>query len=287
MKELESATGAFRSELRSYIAAGAGLAGEDAGETGLVEGGDVFEDDEEGPGWTTDFFSGSCEGSSATPPVTLPNLLTPRSPHPRCDRRPDHPPPRFRYGDAFNGVALMRKGNAAVAAASFPTTMSILRDLDFGVGGNRLVFFGRQRAGSGIPPHSDCCNYLMTGHLGIHVPDGGGGGGAAQAEEAEGTVGMNVAGKRVQWAEGKLAVIQNAYPHHTWNKTAHDRVVLYFDFWHPDLSLDERRALEIFSALKLETEAAEGQEGGGPKAPPPGMPLVDDPKLLELLRRFG
>ena len=114
---------------------------------------------------------------------------------------------------------------------------------------------------------------------------------------------MNVAGKRVKWEEGKVAVIQNAYPHHTWNKTEHDRVVLYFDHWHPDLTRDERRGLEIFTAVKAESEVAEFERrkamGGGEHGPvgdgpargmPPGMegmPPVDDPKLLELLKRFG
>ena len=108
---------------------------------------------------------------------------------------------------------------------------------------------------------------------------------------------MNVAGKLVKWEEGKVAVIQNAYPHHTWNKTEVDRVVLYFDFWHPDLTADERRALEIFTKIKAEGDATElsrrraagegGEEQEGGFKMPPGMPPVDDPKLLELLKRFG
>ena len=92
VSEVEGATGVIRSELGRYIAAGAG---DDV----------VYEDDHEGRGWNTDFFSGS-------------------------------------YGEAFNGVALVRKGETAAAAEAFPTTMAILRGLDFGVGGNRLVFFG-------------------------------------------------------------------------------------------------------------------------------------------------
>ena len=136
--EVEAATGIFRSELARYIAAGAG---EEV----------VYEDDDEGRGWNTDFFSGS-------------------------------------YGSDFNGVALVRKGRPAAAAEFFPTTMAILNGLDL-AGGNRLVFFGRQRAGSGIPPHSDCVNYLMTAHVGIHVPSTDESPASEQDDEAEGTVG--------------------------------------------------------------------------------------------------
>jgi hypothetical protein len=90
---------------------------------------------------------------------------------------------------------------------------------------------------------------------------------------------MMVGGKTVVWEEGKLSIIQNAYPHHTWNNTSKDRIVLYFDFWHPDLSMEEKRALTIFTDMKREWE--EEEKGGFPNPPP-----VDDPRLRALLERY-
>jgi aspartate beta-hydroxylase len=34
------------------------------------------------------------------------------------------------------------------------------------------VFFARQPAGTGIKPHTDNSNFIMTGHLAIVVPQG-------------------------------------------------------------------------------------------------------------------
>ena len=49
-----------------------------------------------------------------------------------------------------------------------------------------------------------------------------------------------------------------------WNDSLQDRVVLYFDFWHPDLSSEEKRALQIWEEERKRADAAaslELQEG--------------------------
>jgi hypothetical protein len=40
-------------------------------------------------------------------------------------------------------------------ASKFPQTLSLLEALDID-GANRLAFFARQKAHSGVAPHSDC-----------------------------------------------------------------------------------------------------------------------------------
>jgi hypothetical protein len=265
--EVEAATPALRAELSAFIALGEG-----AGRAVLEHDGG---DDGDGAGWSADFFSGH-------------------------------------YGDSFNGVALVRRGRpTAAAGAHFPRTMALLGRHGLG-GANRLVFFARQRPNSGIPPHSDCKNYLYTAHLGIHVPaadadanadtdadaDADAGTTTGQALEAEGSCGMCVAGRAVRWEEGKLSVFQNAYSHHTWNRTDRDRVVLYFDFWHPDLSAEEQRALATFTETQREFEEREDGVGSSSSSSSSSssrsgrvsaqrfeMPQVDDPRLQELIRR--
>ena len=173
------------------------------------------------------------------------------------------------YGDDFHGVALVRNGEGVEATANlFPRTLALLRA--HGVaGGNRLVFFSRQRGHSGIPPHSDCVNYLMTAHLGVCVPDdqaaalessSAAAASAVAAAKAGGAAatgapcGMSVGGEAIEWEQGKLVVFQNSFPHFTWNRSGEERILLYFDFWHPDLSEDERSALAIFEDTRREHE---------------------------------
>ena len=57
---------------------------------------------------------------------------------------------------------------------------------------------------------------------------------------------MSVGGEAIEWEQGKLVVFQNSFPHFTWNRSGEERILLYFDFWHPGLSEDERSALAIF-----------------------------------------
>jgi len=47
----------------------------------------------------------------------------------------------------------------------------------------------------------------------------------------------------VAWEEGKALVFDDSYEHEVWNRTDEDRVVLLWDVWHPDLDMDERRAI--------------------------------------------
>jgi hypothetical protein len=57
---------------------------------------------------------------------------------------------------------------------------------------------------------------------------------------------MQVLANTVEWHANQVVVFQNCFMHHTWNNTAQDRILLYFDFWHPDLTNDERTALRAF-----------------------------------------
>lgn len=169
------------------------------------------------------------------------------------------------YGESFNGIALIRNGEKmSHISPSFPRTLSLLDEHGI-AGGNRLVFFARQKAESGIPPHSDCVNYLLTGHLGVVVP-------SSVVNSAP--CGMSVGGSVYKWEKGKLIIFQNSFPHFTWNESNHDRILLYFDFWHPDLLEEERTALTIFERTRREHEERASQAA-----------QAINPALEELLKR--
>lgn len=148
------------------------------------------------------------------------------------------------YGDNFHGIALVRNGaKVESTSVAFPRTLGILEEHDI-CGGNRLVFFARQKANSGISPHSDCVNYLLTGHLGLVVPSNG-----------AGECGMQLLMTSHEWKQDKVVVFQNCFMHHTWNNTPTDRILLYFDFFHPDLSADERMAIAALEETRKKHEA--------------------------------
>ena len=43
-----------------------------------------------------------------------------------------------------------------------------------------------------------------------------------------------------------MLALQTSYRHHTWNDGDSERIILYFDTWHPELTEAERQALRVF-----------------------------------------
>lgn len=123
----------------------------------------------------------------------------------------------------------------------FPKTTEIMRSLNipFAVRG---VCFARQAAGSGVQPHSDGRNFILTSHLGLKVPDG---------------CWIQVGQERRGWEEGKLVTLDTSFEHSTGNPSDEDRHVLIIDFWHPELSEAERAALEFIYDLRNKFESGQ------------------------------
>ena len=56
---------------------------------------------------------------------------------------------------------------------------------------------------------------------------------------------IRVGGEIKFWKEGEVIIFDDTYEHEACNLSdIHDRAVLIFDVWHPDLSLDERKSIE-------------------------------------------
>eukprot|EP00978_Attheya_sp_CCMP212_P035439 scaffold154377_cov53-Attheya_sp.AAC.1 len=135
--------------------------------------------------------------------------------------------------------------NEETARRWFPETVRILWDV---VGthrriGPRLVALARQTAHSGIPPHVDYMNWMLT----LHIPIAHG----TNTNNIIGTrtnAGMRVNGVAHEWIIGHAVVMDTSFPHETYNDSDQDVYLLMIDFWHPDLSLDELDALRCFFA---------------------------------------
>lgn len=81
---------------------------------------------------------------------------------------------------------------------------------------------------SHLKPHCSVDNLRMRCHLGIKIP-----------EDCSMRVGAETRG----WEEGKVLAFDDSFEHEVWNRSATDRIVMIVDFWHPELTEVEVRAL--------------------------------------------
>ena len=143
----------------------------------------------------------------------------------------------------FEKLVLCEDGSRAIETATrvgrdhFARTLALLRSSGAPLG-PAPVSMNRQPAGSGLPPHSDNANFLLTGHLGLVVPDG-----VCEFVMVESTT--------RRWREGHVLLADTSFVHATRNDCEADRVVLHFTVWHPDLAAAERDGIvRLHEALR-------------------------------------
>jgi len=90
------------------------------------------------------------------------------------------------------------------------------------------TLFSAMKGATHLHPHCSTDNLRVRLHLGIVVPEG---------------CLLRVAGQTRTWEEGKCLAFEDSFEHEVWNRSAHRRVVLIVDLWHPDLTDVEIRAL--------------------------------------------
>ena len=132
----------------------------------------------------------------------------------------------------WSSLHLYREARLTPIAKHFPKTLKALEAADIPRvdNGNAIeMFFSRLKPSAHIPPHFGCANNRITVHLPLIVPD-----------DCAIRVGDDLYG----WTEGKLFAFDDSYEHEAWNGSDKDRVVLIFESHHPDLTSDERYAVE-------------------------------------------
>lgn len=137
------------------------------------------------------------------------------------------------YGPDWKTLVLQDRQWDETNSRIFPKTTQLLKDL----GAPTVeVFFARQGAKTGIKPHTDGCNFILTAHLGLDVP--------------EGQCWIKVGDAKREWRNGKAIAFDTHYFHETANEGDKDRYVLLIRFWHPGVTPKEREALQyVFDAL--------------------------------------
>ena len=90
------------------------------------------------------------------------------------------------------------------------------------------ILFSRLAPGARIPPHHGVMNARLICHLPLIVPPG---------------CGFRVGGETREWNEGELLVFDDTVEHEAWNDSSSDRIILIFDVWRPEITIEERRAI--------------------------------------------
>lgn len=97
------------------------------------------------------------------------------------------------------------------------------------------ILFSLLKAGARIEAHNGMINTRLICHLPLIVPP---------------NCGFRVGNEVRTWEVGKLIIFDDTIEHEAWNDSDEDRVVLIFDVWRPELTLDERKAVTaIFEAI--------------------------------------
>lgn len=100
----------------------------------------------------------------------------------------------------------------------FPQTYKIISKLK----GVSTVYFSFLDAKSKIQPHNGDTDAYYRIHLGIKVP--------AQLPDC----GLEVAGEKLAWQEGKCFAFNDIYYHSAWNNSEENRIVLIIDLLRPE-----------------------------------------------------
>ncbi len=129
-------------------------------------------------------------------------------------------------------------------AARCPRTMEVMAKVPLSAIEQRSpsVLFSVLRPGARIPPHSGLINTRLICHLPLMVPPG---------------CGLRVGNDTRTPVEGKAWVFDDTIEHEAWNGSGETRVILLFETWRPEVTVEERalvgamfRAIDEYSGRK-------------------------------------
>lgn len=113
----------------------------------------------------------------------------------------------------------------------FPETLDALKALPtYSLDENPFeVFFSFLKPHQSIAPHFGQSNHALTVHLPLDIPN---------------DCYLEVGAQKQPWNENEVLVFDDSFLHSAHNGSGLSRVVLIFSIWHPDLSTDERAAVQ-------------------------------------------
>ena len=91
------------------------------------------------------------------------------------------------------------------------------------------------KPGTHIQPHHGMLNTRLICHIPLIVPK---------------DCAIRVGNETRAWREGEALIFDDSFEHEAWNKSGDTRVILLFERWRPEISLEERAALtKIFETI--------------------------------------
>lgn len=158
-------------------------------------------------------------------------------------RRPHNPQNEMLNNPDWSAFYLWKDGElVAENAARCPQTIAALADVPMPRVGNRSpsILFSLLRPGAHIPPHNGFINTRLIVHLPVIVPD---------------KCTFRVGNETRPWVEGQAWLFDDTIEHEAWNDSNEVRVILLFEIWRPELTLQER---ELVNAMFETIDATSG-----------------------------
>jgi aspartyl/asparaginyl beta-hydroxylase (cupin superfamily) len=98
-----------------------------------------------------------------------------------------------------------------------------------------IALWSLLKPGTHIQPHHGLLNTRLICHIPLIVPQG---------------CAIRVGNETRSWREGEALIFDDSFEHEAWNKSNDTRVILLFEIWRPEISLEERAALTtIFGTI--------------------------------------
>ena len=122
-------------------------------------------------------------------------------------------------------------------AARCPVTMHALERAPMPLIDQRspIALWSLLKPDTHIQPHHGLLNTRLICHIPLIVPD---------------DCAIRVGNETRSWIEGQALIFDDSFEHEAWNKSNDTRVILLFEIWRPEISLEERAALtRIFETI--------------------------------------
>jgi aspartate beta-hydroxylase len=143
------------------------------------------------------------------------------------------------YGEGWKTLVLVNRGQwDETNAKLFPVTSRAIHESGTPAA---EVFFASMKPRSEIKPHSDFTNFVLTSHLPLVIPENG-----------KNKCRLSVGDETRQWIEGEIMMFDTSIYHDAINESDEMRYILMLRVWHPDLTDNERNALQfIYDCLEI------------------------------------
>jgi len=136
------------------------------------------------------------------------------------------------YGEGWKTLVLMNRGFwDPINVNLFPVTSKAIHDS--GVPAVE-AFFASMKPESEIQPHSDFANFVLTSHLALDIPYSG-----------ENKCRLTIGDETRQWINGEVMMFDTSIIHDAVNESDKMRYILMLRVWHPDLTEEERSAIQF------------------------------------------